>query len=352
MAHRGLKSSRLREALRRTICDSIRTLFVCSLGIMLFVHLAVGSNDSSSNQSRKRNPYEPSASGRTGGETNNQPQQVRIETQLVSFTVTITDSRGRFVSGLTKNSFQVYDNGVKQEIAHFSDEDVPASIGILFDVSRSMKDRMKQSISALKRFMDVSHKDDDLFLITFNDRATLSRDFTTSGNQIIESLEAILPKGSTALYDAVYLGVEKVELGRHPKKALLIISDGEDNHSRYNGRELRQRILESDVQVYAIGLTDAFSEDSDSSKYGRSLLESITDQTGGRAFFPNAYNEQQIIEICARIALELRRQYSIGFYPTDKADDTPHKIEVKLNKAKGLGGVSIRHRAGYQSVKI
>jgi Ca-activated chloride channel family protein len=288
-----------------------------------------------------------------GGKNNNQDnKKILIGTDLVSLPVTVTDSQGRFVSGLTKDHFLVYDKGVQQQITHFSNEDAPVSIGIVYDVSRSMRDRMKQSLRALQRFIETSHADDDLFLITFNDRARLAQDFTTSGDQIIERLKFTRPSGSTALYDAAYLALEKVQQGRHPKRALLIISDGEDNYSRYNGSELRARVREADVQIYAIGLTDAFSEDLKSTSYGRSLLESITKMTGGRAFFPNAYKEELLIEICARIALELRSQYSIGFYPSSKAGDgTWHRIQVKLKPPKGLGRVSLSHRSGYQSIK-
>lgn len=290
-------------------------------------------------------PEEEQASSRSD-------QQILIGTDLVSLTVTVTDSRGRFVSGMSKERFLVYDNGVQQKIDHFSDADAPASLGIVFDVSRSMKDKMRGSLKALKRFIETSHVDDDIFLITFNDKAKLAQDFTTSGDEIIEQLRLAAPSGSTALYDAAYLAVEKVQHGRHPKKAILIISDGEDNHSRYNSRDLRARVREADVQIYAIGLTDATSGDYTSSKYGRSVLEAITELTGGCAFFPGAYHDELIIEICARIALELRHQYSMAFYPSEaRLDGRWHRIQVKLKPPNGLGRLSLTYREGYQSLK-
>jgi Ca-activated chloride channel family protein len=158
------------------------------------------------------------------------------------------------------------------------------------------------------------------------------------------------PHGSTALYDAAYLAVEKVQQGRHTKKALLIISDGQDNNSRYTYKELRNRVKEADVQIYAIGITDPASDSL--AGFGRSVLEEITRMTGGRAFFPNAYNEPELVEICTRIALELRHQYSIGFYPTDIASEAKwHKVQVKINPPRGLGRLSLLYREGYQSFK-
>jgi Ca-activated chloride channel family protein len=279
-------------------------------------------------------------------------QKILIGTDLVSLTVTVRDHLGRFVSGLKKEHFVVSDDDVEQQIAHFSDEDTPLSVGIVFDVSHSMKDRMGHSLRALKRFVETSHPDDDFFLVAFNDKPVLVQDFTTSGDRIVDGLRSVAPRGSTALYDAVYLGVEKVQQGRHPRRAILIISDGEDNKSRYNGEELRARVTEADVQIYAVSLTDALSNDSLSSKYGRSVLEKITSMTGGRAFFPNAYNEELLIEICARIALELRRQYSLAFYPSNTGlDGRWHKVRMKLKPPKGLGLLSLTYREGYQALK-
>ena len=277
-------------------------------------------------------------------------QKLRIGTDLVNVTVTVEDWAGKFVSGLGKEHFEVFDNRVKQAIAHFSDEDAPLSLGIVYDLSGSMKSRMPEALRALKRFIEYLHPDDDLFLITFNDRARLAEDFTTSGERLLDHLRLATPAGSTALYDAAYLAIEKVRQGRHPKKAVLIISDGEDNKSRYAAKELRNRVKESDALIYAIGLTDAFSKDFGSAEYGRLVLTEITRTTGGRAFFPNVYDEKSLADVCRRIALELRRQYSIGFYPTGPAHDGKwHNLEIKIKPPKGLGRLVVRHREGYHS---
>ena len=277
-------------------------------------------------------------------------QKLVLGTDLVNLTVTVVDAYGKFVPGLVRDNFQIYDNEVKQEISHFSDEDAPVSVGIVYDISRSMKDRMSQSQRALKRFIDATRPNDDFFLITFNDRASLVQDFTGSGDRILDHLRSAKSRGSTALYDATYLAIEKIQQGRHPKRAILIISDGEDNKSRYTARELRSRVEEADVVIYAIGLTDEFSKDSGAAEYGRFVLTEITQTTGGLAFFPNAYHDEELAEICAHIALELRKQYSIGFYPTNSTQDGKwHKLEVRLKAPRGVGRVLVNHRKGYKS---
>ncbi|HJQ24953.1 MAG TPA: VWA domain-containing protein [Blastocatellia bacterium] len=276
--------------------------------------------------------------------------KVILNTGVVNVLVSVTDTYGRFVTGLTQDHFDLFDDKVKQNIRHFTDEDAPISVGIVYDVSGSMKDRIMRSIKALRRFMETSHEDDDFFLIGFNDRAKLVQDFTTSSEQVVGHLMFVNPKGSTALYDAAYLAVEKVAQGRHQKKALLIISDGQDNNSRYTYKELRNRVKEADVQIYCIGITDPASDSL--AGYGRGVLEEISRMTGGRSFFPNAYNEPELVEICTRIALELRHQYSIGFYPSDMTSDAKwHKVMVKVNPPKGLGRLSLSYRDGYQSFK-
>lgn len=276
--------------------------------------------------------------------------KIKLDTNLVNVIISVTDPYGRFVTGLTQDHFEIFDEKVKQQIRHFSDEDAPISMGVIYDVSGSMKERITRSIRALKRFIETSHHDDDFFLVGFNDRAKLVQDFTTSGDQIASHLMFVQPKGSTALYDAAYLAVEKVQQGRHTKKALLIISDGQDNSSRYTYKELRNRVKEADVQIYAIGITDPASDSL--AGFGRSVLEEITRMTGGRSFFPNAYNEPELVEICTRIALELRHQYSIAFYPSNSSSESKwHKVQVKVNPPKGLGRLSLSYKDGYQSFK-
>lgn len=339
----------------RLACIFLTALFVIALSQLLSARTA--QDNKASPQGPKVEPAKASVDDKTtapkaGNARLQQPKDDRIQlgTDIVNVTISVTDPYGRFVTGLGKDHFELFDDKVKQQIAHFTDDDAPVSLGIVYDVSGSMKERIGRSIRALKRFIETSHADDDFFLIGFNDRAKLVQDFTTSGDSILGHLMFANPHGSTALYDAAYIAVEKVQQGRQSKKALLIISDGQDNNSRYTYKELRNRVKEADVQIYAIGITDPANDSL--AGFGRSVLEEITRMTGGRAFFPNAYNEPELVEICTRIALELRHQYSVGFYPTDIQSDAKwHKVQVKVNPPRGLGRLSLSYRDGYQSFK-
>jgi Ca-activated chloride channel family protein len=277
-----------------------------------------------------------------------QDQRLSLQARLVTVTVSVTDQLGRYVTGLKKENFEVFDNGVRQDISHFSDEDAPISLGFIYDVSGSMTGLITQSLSALTRFFDVSHVDDEYFLIAFSSRPHLLQDYTVSPSEIISRVTLSKAKGNTALFDAVYLGVEKARQGRHTKKALLIISDGEENNSRYSGKELRGLLQEADVQVYGIGISHLYA--------GASTLRELTGLTGGAAFFP--FEAGEVRDAYTRIALALRHQYSVGFYPTDTsakpAANSPrptpawHRLDVKVKGIKGLGRLGVKHRTGYQ----
>src|SRR5262249_53061014 len=176
--------------------------------------------------------------------------KVKLETRLVNVSVTVSDLDGRAVNGLNKDNFEVFDDGVKQEIAHFTDDDAPISLGIIFDVSGSMSGIIKRSVAALQSLFETCHGDDEFFEVAFSDRAQLVQDYTSSSSEILNRVLSADPKGATSLYDALYLGIEKARQGRHARKALVIISDGEENNSRYSGGDVARLLKESDVQVY------------------------------------------------------------------------------------------------------
>ena len=186
---------------------------------------------------------------------------LRLERDLVTMTVTVSDGNGRCVAGLGKDHFEVYDGRVRQDIAFFSNEDAPATVGIVYDVSGSMKDRIAEAHHALRRFLDTCHPDDEFFVIGYSDRASLLSDFTPSAAAVADRLTFAAAGGKTALYDAVYLGLEKARQGRHARKALVVISDGQDNASRYTFGEVRRATEDSNVTVYAIGVTTPFGEE-------------------------------------------------------------------------------------------
>ena len=273
-------------------------------------------------------------------------------TDLITLTVTVTDTYGRYVSGLSKSAFAVFDNKQEQEITFFSDSDAPVSLGILFDVSGSMGgDKILKARTALSRFINLSHPSDEYFLIAFNSRAQLLLDRTRDADAVLQKLTLVNPKNNTALYDAVYLGIERVTRGTHQKKAILIISDGQDNSSRYNFGEVRRLMKESDVVTYAVGILGGGDMGSQVGMQGQAFLDELTSVTGGKSFYPSSDIEMD--EIFERIALELRHQYSIGYTPKDfQPDGKWRKVKVKVKPPRGLPRLTVRSREGYYATPV
>lgn len=275
---------------------------------------------------------------------------VITNTDLITFNVTVTDIYGRFVAGLGKNAFAIFDDKSEQDIAFFSDEDAPVSVGILFDVSGSMSgDKVRRARDALAHFVQTSHDRDEYFLIGFNSRAQLLMDRTRDGNAVLDKLTFVQTKNNTALYDACYLGVERVQRGTHPKRALLLISDGQDNNSRYTFNELRRVLKESDVVLYAIGILGGGDVGSALGMEGQGVLDELAGVSGGKAFYPRSGAEMD--DIFEQIALELRHQYSIGYRPANFVSDGKwHKIKVKISPPRGLPKLFPRYREGYFAI--
>lgn len=305
--------------------------------------------------SQPQPPPAANASGATGTKTapltgpsltvdNDRP--VITHTDMVTLTVTVTDTYGRFVTGLGKNAFTITDDKVQQDITFFSDEDAPVSLGVIFDVSGSMGgSKIDKAREALKKFIETSHTGDEYFLIGFNNRAQLLLDRTRDSDSLMQKLTFVQTKGQTALYDACYLGVERVTRGAHPKRAVLLISDGQDNSSRYTFTELRRMLKESDVIIYAVGIVDG-NDESALGYGGRAILEELAGVSGGKAFFPSTGAEMN--DTFERIALELRTQYSIGFRPTNFVNNGKwHKLKIKVQPPRGFPRLFVRGREGY-----
>lgn len=275
---------------------------------------------------------------------------VITNTDLITFTVTVTDTYGRYVSGLGKSAFTVLDEKKPQEITYFSDDDAPVSVGVIFDVSGSMSgDKIRRAREALSKFIQTSHNSDEYFLIAFNSRAQLLLDKTRDGNSVLDKLTFVQTRNNTALYDACYLGVEKVQRGTHPKRALLLISDGQDNNSRYTFKELRRLLKESDVTLYGVGILSGGDSSTTIGMEGQGILDELANISGGKAFFPRSNAEMD--DIFEQIALELRHQYSIGYKPTNFTNDGSwHRIKVKVNPPRGLPRLFVRSREGYFAV--
>jgi Ca-activated chloride channel family protein len=269
-----------------------------------------------------------------------------VNSDLINLSVTLTDMYGRYVTGLSKEAFTVLDNKEAQDIQFFSDDDAPVSLGVIFDVSGSMgKDKLGRAREALRHFVDTSHDSDEYFLIGFNSRAQLLMDRTRNSDAMLDKLTFVESKGNTALYDACYLGIDRVTRGAHPKRALLVISDGQDNNSRYTFNELRRLLKETDVLIYAIGIIERGAPGS-LDVGGQALLEELAAVSGGHAFFPDTAAEMN--EIFERIAIELRHQYSIAYRPKNFTNDGKwHKIKVKVTPPRGLPRLFVRSKDGY-----
>jgi len=253
----------------------------------------------------------------------------------------VSDPLNRNVVGLEKEHFRIFENKVKQTITHFYSEKSPISAGIILDVSGSMKINIVSARNSVVRFLERGDPGDQYFLITFNNRTTLVQDFTPGSGNIQNQVSISNPKGRTALYDAVYLGLEKMREVRQDKKALIIITDGEDNSSRYTFNEVKDFVKESDVQIYLIGARGQLG-------YGRGIIADLGRLTGGRAFFPN--NFKQLDYLIDLIHAELRHQYVLGYRPTDRnLDGKWRKIKVRLEPPEGLPKLSVRAKEGYFS---
>lgn len=262
---------------------------------------------------------------------------VGVDTVVVR--VTVTDPLNRYVVGLDKDHFRVFEDKVEQTISHFSNDAASISVGIIMDTSGSMGDNILSARTSIMRFLQQGNPQDEYFLITFNEQSTLVQDFTAHSETIQNQISAANPKGRTALFDAVYLGLEKMKGGTNEKKALIVITDGEDNSSRYTFSEVRDYVRESDTQIYAIGERGELG-------YGRGIINEVVRLTGGRAFFP--HNFKQLDYFVDLIHTELRNQYVLGFIPSDKEFDGEwRKLKVELEPPEGLPKLNVRAREGY-----
>jgi Ca-activated chloride channel family protein len=270
---------------------------------------------------------------------------LRVDVELVLVPVTITDPMNRLVTGLDRENFNLFEGKEQQEIKTFSSEDAPVSLGVIFDMSGSMSSKIERAREAVIEFFKTANPQDEFFMVTFADKPEEISDFTTSVEDIQGKLVYTVPKGRTALLDAIYLGVSKMRQARYPKKAMLIISDGGDNHSRYTEGEIRSTIKEADVLIYAIGIYD-HSFSSEEERLGPSLLSDITELTGGRAFTID--NPNDLADVSTKIGIELRNQYLLGYRPKNPVRDGKwRKIKVKLLPPKGLPPLRVYAKTGY-----
>ncbi|HXZ79991.1 MAG TPA: VWA domain-containing protein [Terriglobales bacterium] len=323
-------------------------LLVC---VLLTTTLAISQTSDEVHITPRSQPTQPGGSASPSPPAGMDPslkthtKPVKVDVDLVLVPVTITDPMNRLVTGLEKDNFQVFEGNERQEIRHFSSEDVPISLGVIFDMSGSMSNKIEKSREAVVEFFRTANPQDEFFMVAFNERPELIADFTTSIEDIQGKMIYTVPKGRTALLDAIYLGIHKMKQARHQKKALLIISDGGDNHSRYTESEIKSIVREADVQVYAIGIFDV-NPRTEEEKLGPLMLSEITDVTGGRTFTID--NPNELADVATKIGIELRNQYVLGYRPTKPGHDGKwRKIKVKLNPPKGLPPLRVYAKTGY-----
>ena len=273
---------------------------------------------------------------------------IRTDVDLALVNVTVTDPYNRLVTGLETDNFRVFEDNIEQEVVSFSSEDVPISIGVIFDYSGSMSDKIGKAREAAVEFFKTANPQDEFFLVSFNERAELTSTFTNSVEDLQGRMMLTSPRGRTALLDAIYLGLSQMRGAHNAKRALLILSDGGDNHSRYNENDIKRLVREADTQLYAVGIFDplGYRNRSPEELHGPSLLSEITELTGGRVFAVEHLND--LPDIASKIGMELRNQYVLGYRPSNHVHDARwRKIKVKLRPPKGLPPLSVYSKTGY-----
>jgi VWFA-related protein len=273
---------------------------------------------------------------------------IRVDSTLVLIPVTVTDPMNRFVTGLEKENFKILEDRKEQNLTQFSSEDAPLSVGVVFDCSGSMGRKLDKSRQAVAQFFKTANPEDEFFLVEFHDSAELIQPFTTSLEEIQNRLTFTQSKGRTALLDAIYLALHEMKKARNPRKALLVISDGGDNNSRYTEGEIKSLVKEADTQIYAIGIYEPISARSRTAEElaGPGLLTDVAEQTGGRQYAVENLNE--LPDIASKIGVELRNQYILGYSPQNREHDGKYRrVQVKLVQPRGLPPLRAFWRLGY-----
>ncbi|HUO31951.1 MAG TPA: VWA domain-containing protein [Bryobacteraceae bacterium] len=276
--------------------------------------------------------------------TSSPTDHLRIDANLVLVPVTVTDHKDRMVTGLRQSDFRVYDGATEQPVTQFAEEDVPLSVGIVFDTSGSMRDKLWESKKAIAALAATANPEDQFFLVRFSGQPELAVPFAGDLKRLENASWSAQPSGKTALLDAICLALDYMRNARNPRKVMVIISDGGDNHSRYTRNEIRLRVRETDIAVYSIGIYDSASQWlPEQERGGPGLLTRIADESGGRHF--SVERPGDIPELAAALGRELHNQYVLGFRPSAaRRDGKYHRIQVKLRDGHGR---HIYSRPGY-----
>lgn len=275
---------------------------------------------------------------------------ISVDVRLVSLNVAVTDKNGQTYPSLSASNFHIYDNGVEQAIHHFSHDDLPYSMGLVLDRSGSMAGMIDDIYNAAFHTVRASKVKDEFFIEVFDSHVEMRQELTTDQALLQRQLQGVAPGGSTALYDAIMVGLDQLKNARHDKKALLVVTDGADNSSKHSFEEVLERARAENVVIYVVGMFDKMmlGFEGKSERQVRQLLSHLAEITGGRAYFPKTV--EQCEQACIDIARDLREQYSLGFYPRPKVlDGSWHSIQIQLSPPEELqkDGLTARTRSGY-----
>ncbi len=273
---------------------------------------------------------------------------IRVAVDLVQVPVVVTDAMNRPVVNLREQDFALFEGDKPQQIRYFSTEQAPISIAVLFDVSKSMTDKIDTERVAIHRFIENANPEDEYFAISFSDCPRLLDGPTQSADDVEEKLTSIEPGGATSLLDAIYLAESQLESARYQRKAIVIFSDGGDNASRYTLHDIKKLVAECDAQIYAVGLFETFFFNTVEERLGKKWLSEITDKTGGRTI--TVENRAKLPQVAAEISWELRNEYLLGYRPS-VFDGKWHKIKVRVTSSTAEHSLHAHYRKGYYSVE-
>jgi Ca-activated chloride channel family protein len=288
--------------------------------------------------------------------------EISVEANLVNLSVGVTDGKGKYVEGLQKDQFEIFDNGIRQDITHFSAADAPVSYGIVYDMHPTTDERTTAVLESLREFYKGLKPEADLFTITFNRRGSLVLDFVPTSEQVETNLSGKYSQPN-ALYDAIFLGAEKLSKSRNLKRVLFVITDSADHNSEHKFGDIVKKMKTFDAQIYSVlwdesdawkyrditrGNNSRIIISSDASELDRAALQELALRTGGSMRSPTAQNAQELFRIYRQIAFETGKQYTLGFYP-EKSDGKWHDIKIKLRSVEKSKKMALTYRTGYQS---
>ena len=323
---------------------------VFAIGILSLSGWALLGEDKPKAAGPQRVNIEPRAAKPPSGEATREKRtpNIRVDATLVQINVTVTTPLNQVVTGMEKEHFRLFEDKVEQSVLSFSSEEAPLSVGLVFDISGSMGNKLSKSRQAAAQFFKTANPEDEFFLVQFNERPELVVQWTTNTDEIQNRMAFTQARGRTALLDGLHLALTQMKKAHNARKAVLILSDGGDNSSRYTESEIKNLVREADVQVYAMGIFEPVGGRGRSAEElsGPGLLTELAEQTGGRHFPIENLNE--LPDVAAKIGIELRSQYLLGYSPSNLQKDGKYRrVEVKLVQPRGLPPLRAYYRTGY-----